>query len=868
MQRPPRLSRRLLKLLISEELYDDIDGDLNEVFMDRIDEHGIGYAKAHHFKDVLFSIRNIGLRRKLKYFNPLVMYKNYLKISFRNLLNHKGYSLINITGLALGMAACLLILLFVENEKNFDGFHTKKNDIYRLDEVQTFGDVSQKVALSMFPMGPTMLNDYPEVVNFTRFWSLNKLLLERNDQRYYLDQTVRVDTSFFDIFDFNIIRGNPEDFFSDGYNLVLTESVANRIFGDENPIGEILNFSEEERFIVAAVIEDIPDESHLQFEALIPMTLWDSDGRRNNWGSNFVNTYLQLVPNADIQALEAKFDDFLIKYTGDEDILDAYELFLQPLNDVHLGSMDITHDYQNHKKFSQASVNIFLILAFFVLLIASVNFMNLSTAAVANRSKEVGVRKSIGAHRSQISTQFLVQSILLSFISLVIALLICFASVDVLNQTIDRALSLKAFFTFEKVIITLVLTLFIGMLSGLYPATVMSQFNVITALKGASLKSGKSIFRNALVVLQYAIAIAVIIGTTVVVKQLNFMQSMDLGFDRDRVITLPMYYDTNENYDLLKDELESQVDVISVTATSQRLGNNLHQAGMKYRNDTALVESVSSFVQVDLNFVDVYDIEIIAGRSLSEDYETDKQGNSFLVNRALAKVINQDIEKVIGTGFHFGGADTLGTIVGVVEDFKYNKLTNVVEPLFLNTSANNNWSEANVKLRGGNLNEALSQVEATWQNLYPTRPFEYKFLDEHFDELYRSEQQLVKVISVLSVLAIIIASLGLFGLSSFIVRQRMKEMGIRKVLGASVPQILAILSKQFSVLILIAFVVATPITYYLLGTWLEDYAFSITLGIGIFLVVGIASWLLALITVSIQSLQVARLNPVKTLRIE
>jgi len=864
---PPKVMRYLLKSIISEELFDDIDGDLMEVFQDRTETLSLAKARALYAKDVLFSVRNIGLRRKLKYFNPLVMYKNYLKISFRNLLNHKVYSLINIAGLALGMAACLLIILFVQNEKNFDGFHEKKEVIYRLDEVQTFGDISQKVALSMFPMGPSMLNDFPEVVNFTRFWSRNKLLLERGDKRYYLDQTVRVDTSFFDIFDFKIIRGNPEEFFSDGFNLVLTESVAQRVFGDEDPIGEVMKFSDEEQFIVAAVIEDIPDESHLQFEALIPMTLWDSEGRQNNWGSNFVNTYLQLVPNTDVEALEAKFDDFLVKYT-DEGILEAYELFLQPLSDVHLGSMDITHDYQNYKKFSESSVKIFLLLAFFVLLIASVNFMNLSTAAVANRSKEVGVRKSIGAYKGQISAQFIVQSFLLTFLALAVAIVICLVSVESLNQMIDRELSFSYFLTPTWLAIIFGTTLLIALLSGFYPALVMSNFNVISALKGESLKNRNSGFRNILVVLQYAIAIAVIIGTSVVVRQLNYMQTMDLGFNRDRVISLPMYFDTNQQYDLLKSELESQSNVLSVTATTQRLGNNLHQAGMKYRADTALIEGVSSFVQVDLNFIDVYDIQILEGRSLSEEYELDKQGNSFMVNQALAKMISQDAEEVIGTKFHFGGADTLGTIVGILEDFKYNKLTNSVEPLFINTQPNNNWSEVNVKIRGGDITSAIEEVESVWQNLFPRRPFEYKFLDEHFEELYKSEQQLVKVISILAALAIIIASLGLFGLSSFMVRQRMKEMGIRKVLGASVIQVLVILSKQISLLVLIAFVISAPLTYYLLQDWLDGYAFSVSLGVGIFILVGGLSWLSALLTVSGHSLKVALLNPVKVLKTE
>ena len=868
IHQPPKVIRYFLKSIISEELFDDIDGDLMEMFNDRVATIGLNKARAFYAKDVLFSIRNIALRRKLKYFNSLVMYKSYVKISLRNLLNHKLYSIINIAGLALGMAACLLIILFVQNEKSFDDFHQKKELIYRLNEVQTFDNLSQKVALSMFPMGPAIVNDYPEVVNFTRFWSLGKILLEKGDQRYYLDEAVRVDTSFLQMFDFELLRGDEKDLFSDGHHLVLTQSAAERVFGDQDPIGQNITLSEKEQFVVSGVIMDVPEQSHLQFEALLPMTLWDNSENQNNWGGNSLNTYLQLAPHVDVDGLERKFDDFLVTHIN-EDILDVYELFLQPLSDIHLGSTEITHDYYNHKKFSSASVNIFILLAFFVLLIASVNFMNLSTAAVANRSKEVGVRKSIGAYKIQISSQFIVQSFLLTFLALGIAIIICLVSMPTLNNMIDRELSLSSYLTPFWLMVIFLITVLIALFSGFYPALVMSNFNVITALKGGNIKQEKSAFRNTLVVLQYSIAISVIIGTSVVVRQLNFMQTMDLGFDKDRIIVLPMFYNTNQKYELLKSELESQSNVVSVTATTQRLGNNLHQAGLKYRGDSALVEGVSSFVQVDPDFIELYDIEVVNGRSFNPDYIQDREGQSFIVNRTLADMISQNAEEVIGTRFHFLGADSLGTIVGVVEDFKYNKLTNFVEPLFINARSQSNWwSETNVKIRGNDVKKAIAEVELVWQNLFPNRPFEYKFLDVHFDNLYQSEQQLVRIISVLSGLAIIIASLGLFGLSSFMVNQRMKEMGVRKVLGASVYQVLFILSKQFSLLVLVAFCFSAPLTYYFLQSWLNGYAFSISLGLGIFAVVGILCWLSAILTVGGQSLKVALLNPVKVLRNE
>jgi len=864
--KPPKLGKKLLSFLITEELYDEFEGDLEELYHDRLERFGKRRANVHYYKDVLLSARNADLRRKLKFYNPLVMYKNYLKIAFRNLLKYKGYSFINITGLALGMAACLLILLFVNNELGFDGFHEKKSNLYRLDEVQRFGSVSeQKVALSMYPMGPNLLADYPEVVNFTRYWTMSKVLIEYNNNPIYVDNLARVDTSFLQMFDFKLIEGSRADALRGNLDILISETLAKKVFGDEDPIGKTLK-ADNNQIKVTGVFADLPQNSHLQFDALISTAFWHSEERMNRWGSNYLNTYLQLAPNTDPAKLEAKFDDFLVKYMG-EDITDAYTLFLQPLTDIHLGSMDITHDYNNYNKFALSSVNIFLILALFVLLIASINFMNLSTARAATRSREVGVRKSIGAFKAQITGQFMVESILLTFFALILALALCALAIQPLNQIINRELNLSLFIEPLNLLLILGTTVLIGFLSGIYPALVMSGFNPVVALKGSVVKSSGSLFRNALVIFQYAIAIAIIIGTIIATDQLNFMQNLNLGFEKENIVTIGMYNDTNAKYDLLKTELNNLPDVTGVTATTQRLGNNLHQTGMQYRADTALIQGSSSFVVVDNNFFDFYEMQVIEGRPLSDEYAADKAGLSFVVNETLAKEIGAGGGSVVGTAFHFGGADTLGTIVGVVKDFNYNKLSLKVEPLFMSNQGWG-WSEINVKVKSARTRESLAEIESVWSELFPNRPFEYKFLETHIDEMYRSEQQLTKVISILSGLAIIIASLGLFGLASFTVRQRVKEMGIRKVLGASMQQIVMILSRKFTLLVFIAFAIAAPITWYFMNDWLNGYAFSISIGVGIFLIVGIGSWLIALLTVSIQSIRVARSNPVETLRVE
>lgn len=866
---PPAFPRRVLRGIIANDIYNDIDGDLEELYQERLSSLGARRARWHYTKDVLLSIRNYWLRRKLNFYNPMVMYKNYLKIAFRNLLKYKGYSFINIFGLALGMAACLLILLFVNNELSFDAFHKKKANIYRLDEVQTFGAVSaQKVALTMFPMGPAMLADFPEVVNFTRFWnSGSNTLVRYGDQQHYIRNFSRVDTSFLQMFDFELIDGQRDKVFQDVYDVIISESTAKRIFGDKNPVGELLlTQSEESQFRITGVFKDVPDHSHMQFEALISIKLWDVERRRTQWGSNYLNTYLQLADGVDIDALEAKFDDFLVRHMN-ERALELYELFLQPLEDVHLGSMDITHDYNNHKKFARSSVNTFLILALFVLVIASINFMNLSTARAATRSREVGVRKSIGAFKGQITGQFILESVVLAFMAILIAFGLCFATVKSLAGIIDRDLSMSLFLEPLNLLIILATTLLIGVLSGIYPAFVMSGFHPALALKGSNGKGGKSFFRNALVVFQYAIAIAIIIGTSIATRQLNYMQNLDLGFDKDRVVVLDMYVDTNERFDVLKTELESQASVLGVTATSQRLGNNLHQTSMQYRADTALISSSSSFVSVDHNYFDFYEMDILEGRALSNEFAEDMEGQSFVVNETLAKELGANGHEVLGMPFHFGGSQEMGKIVGIVKDFNYNKLSLRVEPLFMSRQSFG-WSEVNVKLQAGRIESGLREIEQVWTSLFPHRPFSFNFLDQHIDSMYRSEQQLTKVISILSGLAIIIASLGLFGLASFTVRQRLKEMGIRKVLGASVGQIVMILSRKFTLLVMISFLIAAPVTYYLMDAWLNGYAYKVNMGVVIFLAVGMGSWLIALLTVSFQSLRVAKTNPVETLRIE
>jgi len=798
------------------------------------------------------------------------MIRNYFRIALRNLSRYKVYSFINVLSLAIGMAACLVIFLFISDELSFDAFHQQKDQIYRLDEVQSFPGMSpQNVALSMPGMGPNLLEEMPEITNFTRFWVWDNLLYQKEDLQLVIDRTAVVDSTFLEMFDFELLQGDVSTVLDKPNSVVITETTAQKLFDDAAVLGEQLIINDD-NYEVTGVLADVPENSHLQYEALISINTVTQERPEFNdqWGSNFMVTYLVLAPHTDIEQLESKFPKFLESHMSEE-ATTYYTLFLQQLSDVHLGSMDIEHDYQNYRKFDGSYIKTFFILAFFVLIIASINFMNLSVARSTTRSKEVGIRKSIGALKQQLVGQFLGESILLTLIALILSLLIAAAFIPYINAISNRSLSLLAVFDHIEVIAgILIVACLVGILSGSYPAFFLSSFQPAKVLKG-KLESlnRRSLLRSGLVVVQFATAIALIVGTVLATQQLNFMKSKDIGFNKEQMMLIPMNSEANEQYETLRNELLVQPGVIGVTASGQRIGNNFHQTGGKVKTDTSIHELTISQVNVDYEYLDVYDIQLKEGRAFSRDYATDA-GFSFIINESLAKELG--LEDPVGAQFGFGwyDNDTLGTIVGVTQDFNYNSLHHSVNTLAIHVHPEWSFSELSVKVSPDNIESTIQAVRSTWETLITNRPFEYSFLDEHFEELYQTDEQMSKVVSIIAGLAIIIACLGLFGLASIATEQRIKEIGIRKVLGASLIQILAVLSKNFVSLILIAFLISVPITYYLLQEWLEGFAFRISIGWWVFIFAGILSLLVALVTVSFQTTRAALANPVDSLRSE
>lgn len=868
---PPRLPARFLRWFCDPKLIEDVEGDLSELYSERV-RTNLRKAKLKYFLDVMLLFRP-GIIKNIELKNGLIntsMLKNYLKSAFRNLLKHKSFSSINIFSLSIGIAACLVIYLFIKDERSFDAFHEKS--IYRLCEVQSFtGTNTQKVALSMSGMGPTMADEFPEIEKYTRFWSWGNQLVELEDKNIMVDKVVGVDSTFFEIFDFSLIYGDPSEVISGPLDAVVTESTAQLLFGKIDAVGETFEMGGDQ-VVIRGVMEDVPENSHLQFDIVLSVFAAgaEEDEFNNRFGGNFLNTYFILNENANLKQMAEKFPEYLLKYVdnGDGDVNEYYQLFLQPLPEVHLASMDIEHDYNNHRKFNGEYLDIFVMVGIFILIIASVNFTNLTTARASNRSKEVGVRKTIGAVRKQLFDQFIFESILLSIIALVFAVLLVIISLPLLNNLIDRQLSLFPFLLdMEFMPIVLVVTLLLGVIAGLYPSLYLSSFKPVVVLKGLKTQEKKSIFRSSLIVLQFSLALGMIVCTLIVVQQLMYIKNKDIGFSKDHIVLVDMNRESQEHYREMKEELLKQSNILGVTGSGQRLGNNFHQWGFKVLKDTGVVSVTPSNVHVDYDYLEVYDIKLKDGRSFSKEYATD-DGLAFIINEAFAEELG--FEDPIGqkVGHSWYANDSLGTIIGVTEDFNFNSLHYRVNTLSMVVHSEWGYSEMSVKLNGQNIEAGLAEIERVYGQFVKDFPLEYEFLDDHFSELYKSDQQMGSVITVIAVLSIFIGCMGLFGLASISIQRRIKEIGIRKVMGASTKELMVLLSRGFALMILLSFLIATPITFIFMKGWLENFAYRIEINPFLFLIGGAVALLIALGTVSFHVLRAVRANPVQSLRYE
>jgi len=799
------------------------------------------------------------------------MLQNYLSIALRNIRKGPLYAFINIFSLAIGLSSCLVIYLFIKDERSFDAFHSKSNVIYRLDEVQKFpGTNPQKVALSMGGMGPFIQAEFPEIKSFARFWNRGQELVIKNDTRLLIPNVAFVDSSYLDIFDFEVLRGDRSVALDLPFTTMISEKTALKFFKNiDEALNNTITYKDKE-YKITGILKDVPENSHMQFDMLLSMATAISEDKNFNkqWGGNFLNTYFVVQPTTDVKAMEAKFPAFLKRHDNDPKITDYYKLFLQPLDQVHLASMDIEHDYNNYRKFNGKYLDVFFIIGIFILLIAGVNFMNLTTARSSHRWKEIGVRKTVGAKKFQLFSQFIFESILLASFALILAALLDFLFVPLLNNLIGRQLSVLSVLDHPvELIAFLLVTLFLGLLTGIYPSLYMTSFNLARIMKGGSKVEGKSLFRSGLVVIQFGLALAMIVSTLIVLQQLYYMKNRDIGFKKDQMMLIGMNKEANQKFETMKQELLRSKLVQGVTASGQRLGNNFHQWGFKVKGDTGVFDITPSNVNVDYDYLSVYGIQLKEGRNFSKEFATDN-GKAFIINESFAKELG--LKQTIGTpaGHSWYKNDSLGTIIGVVKDFNFNSLHYKVNTLEMVVHPDWGYDEMSVKIDGAHMEEAIAFVKETWNKMITTYPFDYSFLDSHFELLYRSDQQMSSVVTIMASLAILISCMGLFGLAAITTEKKTKEIGIRKVLGATETQITVLLSKNFTWLIVISFVAVSPITYWLLSGWLQSFAYRIDINPAVFLVGGILSLLIALITISYHTLRSARANPVKALRYE
>lgn len=799
------------------------------------------------------------------------MLKNYLAITWRNIRQNPLYACINIFSLAIGLACCIAIYLFIADERSFDSFHSKKENIYRLDEVQNFtGTKTQKVALSMPGMAPAMKEEFPEVKLIARFWNRGKNLVENSEQKIQVENVAFVDSTFLDIFDYGLTQGDRATVLDQPYTVALTEETALKFFPDiSKAMGSLLKLRDHE-YKVTGILENVPENSHLKFNMLLsmPSILQENPQFNDRWGSNFLNTYMLLNPETNVKAMEEKFPAFLSRHMDNPDVNDFYKLFLQKLEDVHLASTDIEHDYNNYRKFNGDYLDVFSIVGIFILLIAAVNFMNLTTARASHRWKEIGVRKSIGAKKLQLFGQFIFESTFLAFIALGVGILLNFLFVPILNELIGRKLAVLSFLQNPVNIgYVLVITIALGILTGFYPAFYMTSFNMSRVLKGGGKGERKSIFRSGLVVVQFGLALAMIVSTFIVLQQLSYMKNKDIGFSKDQMMLVQLNGEANKKFDVIKTELLKSKLVQGVTASGQRLGNNFHQWGFKVKADTGIMNITPSNVNVEYDFLKVYGIKVKEGRGFDKDVARDK-GFAFIINESLAKELG--IKNIVGTpaGHGWYADDTLGTVIGVTEDFNFNSLHHKVNTLSMVVHPDWGYDELTVKIDRANVEESIAYVKKIWDANISDFPFSYSFLDEHFEVLYRSDQQMSAVVTIMATLAILISCMGLFGLAAITTERKTKEIGIRKALGATEGQITYLLSKNFTILVILSFILVSPVTYWLLSKWLEGFAFRIEINPLYFVLGAILALVIALGTISFHTLRSARANPVKALRYE
>ncbi|HVU53854.1 MAG TPA: ABC transporter permease [Puia sp.] len=787
------------------------------------------------------------------------MFKNYLKIALRSIMRHKAYSIINISGLAIGMASSILILLWVQNELSYDRWHKHANQIYRI----TSAAEGFKTAVSCAGFPRAFQAAIPGIKNTVRLSDIRSVLFTIGDKKFKENRTFYTDSTFLDVFSFPLVKGDPKTALMRPDGVVITEELATKYFGKDNPLGKVLRKDNHEDVVVTGVLKNIPDNSHLQFDVLLSLSspAVQREMNSNLWDNFSFYDYLQLDDhfNATPAAL-AGIEGQMNKIFKDQKTGIRIDLRLQPLTRIHLHSnLQIDLPGQGDIQY----VNIFFIVAIFILVVACINFMNLATARSARRAKEVGLRKVVGAVRGQLIGQFLGESLLISFFSLLIAMLVVWLVLPSFAQLAGKTLSVSIWD--GKLLLTLIgISIATGLISGSYPALFLSGFQPVKVLKG-NLKSlgGNRFFRNALVVVQFVVSIVLLIGTVVIYNQLRYIKNRNLGFEKSNLVYMYMQGNMWNKKQALYDGLAQSPLTSDFTVTDQ-LPINLYSGTVNviWPGKDPKVQIVFPSMQVSETFFDIFHMKMLNGRPFSKDFKADT--SNFILNETAARTMGMTAANAVGQQISF--QDSKGTIVGVVQDFNYKPIQRTIEPLIMQL---NRWGGVIVvRTKPGSAEATIKTLSKLSMQYDPAYPVAYGFLDQDLANQYKGEQQMGSIFNLFALLAIFISCLGLYGLSAYMAEQRTKEIGVRKVLGASLLNIVRLLSTDFTRLIIIAMIIAIPLAWWAVNKWLESFAYHIHVGWPIFVLGPIAALFIAWITVSYESVKAGVTNPVKSLRSE
>ncbi|MGZ8552833.1 MAG: ABC transporter permease [Chitinophagaceae bacterium] len=791
-----------------------------------------------------------------------------LKLAVRNLQRHVSFSIINILGLTIGIASCIVIGLYIFNEMSFDKFHKQHSHIYRVNKLTNEkGGKVQRDGITPGQLAPAAVKDIPEVAAATRFrpW-FNEMLVSHDSIRLKLDDVMYADASFLQVFDFPLLKGQRKNVLGEPYSAVITESTAKKYFKDADPVGKTMITLNDIPVKITGVAKDVPTNSSIQFSMLISWETISAPAAKdyfswmNNWTTQVDYTFLQLKENADPAKVADKISVMMHKYRDETEF--QFRPYLQAFDDIHLQSAGILYA-ESFRTNNHKIIYTLVIIAVFILLIACFNFINLTTAGALGRAKEAGVQKVLGARQSQLVGKFFSESFLLCLLSLVAAVLLVSIFLPLFNRLADTQLTVAILFQPKLVAALTGLLLLISLVAGLYPAIFLARFKSTDVFRNV-VKAGKDNWlRKSLVTTQFALSILLIIATIVVNKQMQYMANKDLGFQKEQIVVIPL---TNTGIEAKNKEfvtaLKQYPGIESMSSSNRVPGQSLNGYGIIPEGRRQEEHLLSNVLETDADFISAYSIQMAAGRFFSSQFPTDT-ADAIVINEAMARYLNW--QDPVGKQFEIHQARK-GKVIGVMKDFNFASLRESVQPLAI--ILNNNPLYLSVKIKAGAVQSSLDNIQKEWKQLTDQYPFDYFLMDEQLNRFYKTDMKLMQVLSIFAVLAILIACMGLFGLSIYTARQRTKEIGIRKVLGASVAGITVLLSKDFLKLVLIASLLSFPLAWWAMNNWLQDFAYRVPLGAGVFAIAAITAILIALFTVSLQAVKTAIANPVKSLRTE